>query len=34
MINLIAQLGPAERHALRIAASALVRITARNGYHA
>lgn len=33
LIELVNHLGTAEAHALRIAASALVRITARNGYH-
>ena len=34
LIDLVSQLGPAERHALRIAAAVLVRVAARNGYHA
>lgn len=33
LIELIDHLGTAEAHALRIAASALVRIAERNGYH-
>jgi hypothetical protein len=33
LIELVDQLGPAERHALRIAASMLVRIAEKNGYH-
>jgi hypothetical protein len=33
LIELVNHLGTAEAHALRIAASALVRITERNGYH-
>jgi hypothetical protein len=33
VIELVDQLGPAERHALRICTSLLVRVAARNGYH-
>jgi hypothetical protein len=33
VIELVNHLGPAERHALRIATSVLVRVAARNGYH-
>ena len=33
LIELVSHLGTAEAHALRIATSALVRITERNGYH-
>jgi hypothetical protein len=33
LIELVTRLGTAEAHALRIAASALMRITKRNGYH-
>ena len=34
LIDLIDQLGPAEFHALRIAIAVLVRVAAKNGYHA
>lgn len=34
LIDLVSQLGPAECHALRIATGVLVRVAAKNGYHA
>jgi hypothetical protein len=34
LIDLVSQLGPAECHALRIATAVLVRVAAKNGYHA
>lgn len=33
LIELVDQLGVAERHALRITAAVLVRVAAKNGYH-
>jgi hypothetical protein len=34
LIDLVSQLGLAERHALRITIGLLVRVAAKNGYHA